>query len=284
MRAFACVVGLCGLIALGPSRAHSISKPRLRRILRALKDRDLRVRVQALAVLGKLRERRAVRRIISTLRRDRSALVRALAAVALGAIGDQRAVTPLKRQLKDRSRRVRRRIRLALSRLRRAKKEEQRKLSRAASSRRPTSVNDGRIFVRLGSMATKATRGYQLKSLLRRIWTKRMRSTGHGITLIKKSQPIAASGDTYELSSAITRLRHRRKGSMMQIICSVSVVLGNHLGRILMMTDGGATVEVPHRTYRSRDGDSLEVSALESAIGSAHQNLVRFLRDRKKHL
>jgi len=235
-------------------------RERLLRLIDALSDRDFKVRLQATLALGQLKDRRSVPALIRALQDDR-ALVRGMAALALGAIGDTRAVAPLQLRLKDTDARVRQRAKTALSQVTQS--------SRAA--RKP-------VWLRLGGMGDKTRSGGDLVPQLRRLWSDRIEQSP-GLRLASQPQA-AASQEVYEVSSAITELFTKAQGGLWETTCSVSLILGDRRGSILMMTSGGATVHVQSRQVRKDQQSALRVNALERAIASAHTNLLEYLARR----
>ncbi len=113
---------------------------------------------------------------------------------------------------------------------------------------------------------------------LRRIWTLRIEGTP-GIQLAA-SHADSRGQKVYEVTSAITELSLRRRGKVVETTCSVSVVLGDQRGAILMMTTGGATVQVEGRSVGRSGAAAMQTTALEGAVASAHSNLVKYLATR----
>ncbi|MCJ7471087.1 HEAT repeat domain-containing protein [Candidatus Bathyarchaeota archaeon] len=84
-------------------------KPNVERLIKALKDEDFHVRIEAAEALGKIGDERAVEPLIEALKDkyDKDRGVRMIAARALGEIGEP-AVGPLIEALKDKDNYVRR--------------------------------------------------------------------------------------------------------------------------------------------------------------------------------
>jgi len=255
------LVWLCqGEATAGPLRAD-----RLNKIIRLLSDNDMKVRLQAVFVLGKLRDGRSVPALINALN-DKNHTVRSLAAYALGQIGDSVAVRPLSRRRGDRHPQVRRHVRAALQRIKQARK----KPTAAVAAKK------ARFLLRLRSMSAKTDNGRPLIGQLRKEWAKIVGATsGMAVTQGTKTR---RGQKMFEITSTITELIGRRNGAMVAMTCRVSVVVGSATGSILMMGSGGATVEVSRPSPRQTL--ALRSNALELAVQSAHKNLVRFLRTR----
>lgn len=278
MRSLACALVLASMLAPLSKPAWAVSASRLARILRALSDSDIRVRIQALVALSKLKDRRAVPRLIIVLRDDRNATARALAAAALGAVGDRRAAGVLRSKLADRSRRVRRQARIALARLTippTPTPKIRNRYIRIPKRRRPRGP---RVLVKLGSMGAKSHRARRLRKLLRGLWRDKVASSSEVGLLEEGKRPASETSKrkVYGVSSSITKLKRVRAGRLVKTTCTVSVMVDQG-GSIVMMTSGGATVEVTSRRFSRHDARKQERSALENAIASAHQNLMRYL-------
>ncbi|PID38938.1 MAG: hypothetical protein CSA65_04655 [Proteobacteria bacterium] len=256
------LLACCYLMA--PVRASAISGAGLARIHHALRDSDLRVRVQALIVLARLKDKRSLAPIVRVLLRDRSTSCRALAAAALGAIGDPRGISALRRRLSDPSERVRQQVKLALARLARARPP-----SKAGLSRR-------RVVLRLGAMGAKTREGRRVKRRLRPAWIAQV-SKSRSVGLLGQRQRPSSQQKVFKVNSSITRFQRVRQGRTVRTTCTVSVVLEHH-GSIVMMTSGGATVEVSAQTFRRAHAAQVDQRVVETAVASAHQNLERYLR------
>ncbi|MBW2734887.1 MAG: HEAT repeat domain-containing protein [Deltaproteobacteria bacterium] len=276
MRVLAWALVLVSMVALSPRAARAVSTSRLARIFRALSDSDQRVRIQALVALAKLKDRRAVPRLITVLRKDRSSIARALAAAALGTIGDVRAAPALRAKLADRSRRVRGQARIALARLMITPTPSGRALTKYVHIPKRKRPPGPRVLVTLGSMGAKTAKGRRHRKLLHRLWRDKVASTTE-VGLLEAGEPVPKGQQkVYGVSSSITKLKRVRTGRLVKTTCMVSVMVDQG-GSIVMMTTGGATVEVSTRRFSRRDAQQSEQSALENAIASAHQNLMRYL-------
>jgi hypothetical protein len=263
------VVAICLLrfVVPAPARAADLPAGRLQRLLDLLTDRDYRVRLQAAIALGQVRDTRTVPALIRRLD-DPNALVRGMVAAALGEIGDSRASTPLRERLKDKDSLVRRHARASLEQIQKASK---------APDGRATS-NGRTILLRLGGVGDRTRQGQVLIPELRRLWTERISQTP-GIRLVSGSAN-SPGQKVYEVNASITQLSSHHRGDLVETTCSVSVVVGDHHGSILMMTSGGATVQVQSQTFSKSQEPALRASALANAVASAHSNVVKFLAAR----
>jgi hypothetical protein len=240
------VLALAATVVVPPANAARID--RVPRLVDALSDRDYRVRMQAALMLAKLKDRRAVPGLVRSLN-DAHPIVRGVVAHTLGLMGDSRALAPLRERLSDHNALVRRKAREALTLLQRP------------------------VLVRLASIGDRTKRGSALVPELRRLWAERIEQSP-GLRLAP--QRLEKGQQLYEVTSTITELSSRRQGTYTETKCSISLVLGDQKGSIVMMTSGGATVHVEG----GRNESALQATALQGAISSAHANLMRFLASR----
>lgn len=108
-------IGAGSVYARAPQRRPSTPGMAITALRAALKDRDARVRREAVFALKRLGPS-AAGALIAALRSG-DPVVRASATLALGRVGDKRALPALRRALKDRDARVRREAVFALKRL-----------------------------------------------------------------------------------------------------------------------------------------------------------------------
>ncbi len=258
LRAVLVAVALAVLAMPALGRAQ-VTAGRVQRLVEALADPSYKVRLEAALALAHLKDRRAVPALIRALQ-DPHPLVRGMSAHALGLLGDSRAVPPLRDRLKDRDDLVRRRAKLSLDQLLRP------------SAQRAT------ILVRLGGMGDKTKRGKNLVPQLRRLWREQITGTP-GLQLLAPGGG-GPGQKIYEVTASIVELSSHQRGDTVETTCNISVVLGDQKGSIVMMTSGGATVQVESRRFdRSRE-PAMQTSALEGAIASAHSNLMKYLARR----
>ena len=240
------VLALAATVVVPPANAARVD--RVRRLVESLADRDYRVRMQAALMLAKLKDRRAVPGLVRSLN-DSHPIVRGVVAHTLGLMGDGRALVPLRERLSDGDSLVRRKAREAIDLLQQP------------------------VFVRVASVGDRTQRGSALVPQLRRLWTERIEQSP-GLRLAPER--LVKGQKMYEVTSTITELSSRRQGTYTEAKCSVSLVLGDQKGSIVMMTSGGATVHVEG----GRNDSALQATALQGAISSAHANLMRFLASR----
>ncbi len=257
------------LITLAPRPCPAqIKEIRLQKLLSALADKDYKVRLQAAIILGRYRERRSVPALIMRLD-DKNSLVQGMSAHALGLIGDSRALAPLKKMRKDSSKIVRTRVAIAL---RQIKKQLRRERARKRRDR------PGVIQLRLARLAANTKRGKRLLPRMRKLWIRQL-SANPRLRLITNA-PKKADQGSYEVTSTLTKIELKRRRRTLEMTCSISLILGDHQGKILMMTSGGATVQESATRRRRAPIRGLQESAMENAISSAYSSMLRYLQAR----
>jgi hypothetical protein len=254
------VFGLVILVTVsGASVARADRVDDLSRTLHS--DPSWRVRLQAVVVLGKLGDARAVPALIHALA-DPNETVRGLAAQVLGDLGATSAVAALERSRNDRSVFVRDKVGAALEKL---------APSEAVASSGHTG---GALHVEVGSVGVKA-RGAspELKDALRMMIERELAHTA-GVTLEGKRE----SG--FLIDSSITSISRKTTDRFVEISCEVSFIVGRLPSKaMVMMTSGGATVQTPRGTpLKPAQEVALQRDALEGAVRGAHENLLAFLR------
>ncbi len=226
-------------------------------------DPSWRVRLQAVAVLGKLHDARAAPSLIHAVEVDDNETVRGLAAQVLGDLGDERAVAVLERARLDGSGFVRERARAALVKLHPS--------SVASSTPEP-----GALHVEVGGIGAKsADVSPELTRRLREFIVRELTRTP-GLTI--EGKPLSG----FLIDSSITSVSRHNNGPWVEVSCEVSLVVGRLPSKsMVMMTSGGATVQAPKLGFRPEKERALQVDALEGAVHGAHENLLAFLRSQR---
>lgn len=257
------------VVSLIGSNARADRFERLIDILRT--DRSYKVRLQAAATLGRLKDRRAVPFLITALRDERFA-VRGVAAAALGEIGDPRAIDGLKRMLqRERKRFVKRQAQKAIERL-----------EGFALLPEGTRVFLAVRGIRNESSVGGATLGRVLSSAL-------AKEFGHSRGVIAKRNPKKISNKilrqrrvtAFYLDGSIVELRERRRGRNTEVRCSVRVVLSTYPGDSMKaFYTGGASMVVPTRDYSGANRRQILRELLEGAAKGAERDIAnRYLRN-----
>jgi hypothetical protein len=223
-----------------------------------LSDPSWRVRVQAVVVLGKLKDLRAVPALRGALH-DGNDTVRALAAEVLGDLHAADAVPGLEALANDKSALVRSKAQAALGKL---------------HGEEPP--DDGSLHVQVGGVIIKARNvPPEIAARLKEMVERELRRTP-GVTVVER-------GEAFTIDSSVTSLTRRNVGEFVEINCEVSYVVGKLPSRaMVMMTSGGGTAQAPRNTWKPAHERALQVDALEGAVHGAHENLLAFLRTQQK--
>lgn len=255
---------VAGLVLIGALAGPAASKARADRIddLAHTLDNDpsWRVRLQAVAVLGKLGDTRAAPALTRALN-DPNETVRGLAAQLLGDLGGPTAIASLERARHDGSAFVRDKATAALDKL---------QPGNAASAHAPP----GAMHVEIGSVGLKAHNARpELKDQMRALIERELNHTA-GVTMA------GPSSTGFRIDGSITNLSRKTTDHYEEISCEVSMIIGKLPDKaMVMMTSGGATVQAPRGSgLRPQQMASLERDALEGAVKGAHENLLVFLR------
>ncbi|MCU1277762.1 MAG: lyase domain protein repeat-containing protein [bacterium] len=196
-------------------------------------DSSWRVRLQAVVVLGKLRDARSVPSLLRALSDDNET-VRGLSAQVLGEIGDATLIAALERAHRsDSSQFVRNKAGEAVAKLHPASAP----MHGASASRA--------LHVEVGGIGMKATHvSPELITRLREYIIRELSRTP-GLTL--EGKPLSG----FLIDSSITNVSRRLTDQWVEITCEVSFVVGRLPSRaMVMMTSGGATVQAPRRGLR----------------------------------
>jgi hypothetical protein len=252
-------LALVAVMASAPARADRIDD--LSRTL--ISDSSWRVRLQAVVVLGKLGNRRAVPALIQALI-DSNETVRGLAAQVLGGLGDEDAMPALERTARsDGSGFVREKANASLSKLGRVSNPD-------------SHGGGGDVHVEVGGIGSKAPNTPpELTRALREMVTQELGHTP-GVALDTSGR----SG--FVVDSTITSLTRHIQGPLVEISCEVSFIVGRLPSKaMVMMTSGGATVQATKASFRPQLEVTLQKDALAGAVKGAHENLVSFLKTQR---
>ena len=225
-----------------------------------MSDPSWRVRLQAVVVMGKLGEPRSTPVLIRALG-DANETVRGVAAQVLGDLGGPTATAALQRAKQDSSEFVRDKVLASLEKL-------------EAGGGKTSNGNGSALHVEVGGIGVKAHNvSPELKAALRRLIEAQLARTP-GLTL--EGKPLSG----FLIDSAITALSRKTVENYVEISCEVSMIVGRLPSKaMVMMTSGGATVQVARGDIRPAQEASLERDALEGAVKGAHENLLAFLKN-----
>jgi hypothetical protein len=255
------VAGLALVGALAGPAASRARADRIDDLAHTLEsDPSWRVRLQAVAVMGKLGDARAVPALIRALG-DPNETVRGLAAQVLGDLGGSSAVSALERSRRDSSAFVRDKASAALVKLQPSRM--------AAAPAAP-----GATHIEVGSVGLKAKGAPpEMKDQLRTMIERELAHTA-GVTMA--GPPVSG----FRIDGSITNLSRKTTDHFDEISCEVSLIIGKLPDKaMVMMTSGGATVQAPRASGLNKAQlASLERDALEGAVKGAHENVLTFLR------
>ena len=221
-------------------------------------DPSWKVRLQAVVVLGKSHDDRAVLTLRGALR-DQNETIRAMAAQALGELGATAALPSLTAALRDPSQMVREKAQTALQRL-----------------QPPPVAPAPTTAVHHIEVATTSTRTNntppELKDRMRELINSELRRTP-GLTL--EGKPLSG----FSIDGAITQLTRKTNEHYVEVSCEISYIVGRLPSKsMVMMTSAGATAQAARATYKPAQERGMQVDALEGAVHGAHENLITFLK------
>jgi HEAT repeat protein len=236
-------------------------------------SRSYKVRAQAAALLGRMKDPRATQALVRAAASDPHPVVRVLVIklLARSALVDRVVASvarqALSRALHDEEASVRRQAAASLVELERgASPGRERPSGRAqAQPRGPTMVAIGTVGDRSGraSRALRERMRAEIQSLLRREAS------------IQMAEP-TAPGLTFLVDGTISKLT-LTSGGEVEATCAVELVVSRPPRGIITIASGEATVQKPRSHYRPVLRDRMEMEAMEHAVRSAHENLARFL-------
>jgi hypothetical protein len=265
-----------GLFLVGERAAHADRIDDLAKTIAT--DPSWRVRLQAVVVLGKMTDRRAIPPLSRALH-DQNETVRALAAQALGEIGGPEfpeARDVLRAAQRDPSKFVRDKVTAALAQIDRASAP-----SPFATTTEPAAAaKRGEVHVAVGGIGAKTRNTPPELTLRLRDFILRELKRTPGLTI--EGRPLDDVSGFY-IDSAITALTRKTTDQFVEISCEVSYIVGRMPSKaMVMMTSGGATVQTPRGMFKAQEERRMQVDALEGAVRGAHENLVAFLKTQKK--
>lgn len=283
---------LCALLAR-PELARADRIDDLERTLRYAKNE--KKRINAAVALGKLKDERGVKPLVWALRKDESHVVRAVAAAALGHIGDPRALPALRKALDDPDPSVRRRAEEAIRRIEKRVDDRAVAAGKLDADERDRRARVGRYKVaprevpRLAPEFLVIIKSVEDKSKTKRSKKARQFYAGkmrayllaelRGSPGVITDEKAVADLDIRKFAVDVTieRFERRTRGPWVEIVCEVRLSVSNHRGRMLSFLTGGATVQVPARTFRPQYEPQLRQEALENAAKGVNADLLAYL-------
>ena len=244
------------------------------RVIENLRNgRNFKVRVQAAAVLARLRDRRVVPELGRAALSDRLTAVRIyvlrlLATAPGGEIDDEGARMAIKRALADRRAEVRLQAQRSLAEL-------DRRRQGGVGTARPAGPPPGRpqeLLVAVRGMGDRTGRaGPAVKDALRAAILANLALT-KGVRVIGNNDAAAA----YAIDGSIAKLSLVNSGTEVESTCAVELVVSRPPRGIVLIASGEATVIESRASYRPERRAGMESDAINHAVKSAHENLARF--------
>jgi hypothetical protein len=229
------------------------------------------VRVQAAAMLGRMRDPRATRSLSSAAVSDPDPLVRGfcLRLLAKNPGTDpmgKLAEAAIRRGLSDRDPKVRADAEVALG-------EWQRAVGRPAAARPPARTAALQVAVReVGDRTGRAPPA--LREHMRAAIEGHLRSSS-SVRVAAPTAPDAA----FVVDASIKRLDTQSHGPDMEAVCAVDLIVSRPPRGIVLIASGEALVQKPRVQFRPIMRAQMEEEALDHAVKTAHENLSRFLAE-----
>ena len=288
------VLAVALLLCLGSSSAHADRVDDLAK--RLAKSGSDKARIAAAVSLGKLRDKRALKPLVKALH-DRNVVVRSMAASGLGKLEDSRALPALRRATLDKNKSVRKRATEAIGVIRksssaRAGRTNNRYMVKSRVIRAAHYRIEGResprlsprkpdLFVSIRSAADKS-KGRSSKrarkereSRLRGLMGKELKGAKRLTTITSIAQDLKLP--VYAVDLSITRLERVVNGPWIEVECELRIAISDERGKMISFLTGGAKIQVPKRAFRKQFEPNMRREALENAVKSVHDDLVRYL-------
>tara|TARA_R110002096_G_scaffold408076_1_gene607094 strand:+ start:6571 stop:7449 length:879 start_codon:yes stop_codon:yes gene_type:complete len=262
---------------------------------RLSRSKSDKARVAAAVSLGRLKDKRALKPLVTALR-DKNNAVRAVAASALGGLGDSRALPALQRATLDKDVTVRKRATQAIGVIRKETGSSANGSNRYnLKSRKIRDAHyrvDGReaprmsprnpdLFVTVRASTDQAPGRATKKQRKARSETMRNLLLAELSTAKRLTTSTSIAEDLnlpyYGIDVSITRLDRVVNGPWIELECELRIAISNERGKMISFLTGGAKVQVPKRSFRKQFEPNMRKEALENAVKSVHSDLVRYL-------
>lgn len=288
------LVAFVAVLSLGVASAHADQIANLAKRLDT-SDND-KARIAAAVSLGQLKDARALKPLVKALH-DKNVVVRALAASGLGTLGDSRALPALRRASLDKDKTVRKRATEAIGIIRKASdasagNSSARYMVKSRTIRAAHYRVDGResprlsprkpdLFVSIRTAADKSTgrsskrAREEREDRLQNLMHAELKGSKRLTTLTSVAEDFKLP--VYAVDLSITRLNRVVNGPWIEVECELRIAISNERGKMISFLTGGAKVQVPKRSFRKQYEPNMRREALENAVKSVHQDLVRYL-------
>jgi hypothetical protein len=255
-----------------------------------------KARIAAAVSLSRLRDKRALKPLVKALH-DKNVVVRSLAASGLGTLGDSRALPALRRATLDKDKTVRKRATEAIGVIRKKTsatvgRKNDRYMVKSRTIRAAHYRVDGResprlskrkpdLFVSIRTAADKSKGRSSKKarkereSRFKRLMHNELKGSKRLTTITSVAKDLELP--VYAVDLSITRLKRVVNGPWIEVECELRIAISNERGKMISFLTGGAKVQVPKRAFRKQFEANMRREALENAVKSVHQDLVRYL-------
>ncbi len=260
-----------------------------------LESKHEKERIAAAVSLGRLRDKRGIKPLVSSLT-DRSRTVRAIAATALGHIGDASALPALRRAAEDSDKTVAKRAIASIARINTASAATPAPSAQPMRSTRDDTLARYQIAAnespRLSrkkpalylvvksaaddtksklSSASRKKRASQVKKLV----LNELADTSNVTLDVAKANELGLAA--YSIDVAILKLDRAERGGWVEIECELRIAISDKRGKMLSFLTGGAKVQVPKATFRAEYEAMHQTEALENAVKSVYQDMLKYL-------
>jgi hypothetical protein len=252
---------------------------------------SFKVRIQAAAVLARMKDPRVVGALGRAATSDDHPAVRAQAVRLLGRnpggeASDARAREAIGRALKDPNAGVRAAAGAALAALdARARRLPKKAAVLEASTQAPPApvappprTVGGKRVIAVGAMGDRSGKASAtMRDRMRKEVAKNLRADP-ALAVAEIPARDAVGVASFVVDGVISKLEHVTRGSDVETICAVELVVSRPPRGILLVSTGEAIVQRPRATVRPQSREAIEAEALTHAVRSAHDNLNRFFR------
>ena len=250
-----------------------------------------KAKLSAIAALGRLGDRRAVRPLVAALN-DSSVTVRALAAVSLGKLGQKSALSSLRQASSDESETVRARVADAIVAISKANGLTPQATTASTTGGGGGGAGFGResrvteqnpdLYVVMKSCNDDSPGRAEKKDRL--VHAEVLRAT---MMSELRAAPLVTSAATEAkrlslhprmVDVSVTKMILRTKGKMLEVETELRLAISDDNGKMLSFISGGAKVQVPKKGFNWSYLPNLRKEALENAVRGLFGKLVAHLR------
>jgi hypothetical protein len=254
-----------------------------------------KTRLAAVAALGKLDDRRAMKPLVNALG-DPNAQIRAVAASALGKLGHKAALPALKAiAIDDTDAEVRKRSKEAASAIAQINglpdpwpaapgAKAGKKPARAGFGNKPRALDpQADLFVLINSTnddspgrTDKKTRQAHA-AIVKQTLSSSFKANPTVTTVAADAKRLGL--DPRHLDVSVTKLDVAQNGTFIEVEAQLRLAISDETGKMLSFLSGGAKVQVPRTTFNAKYLPQMRREALENAMRGMFDKLLAHLRD-----